>query len=259
MAGIVGALVLVVAGAIAWTVEWRWFAGVRPVPSLSIAVLPFANPGEQHFADGITEDVTTDLSRLADMRVISHDTAFAYKNKPVSAKRIGREPHVRYVLEGSVQRSGGRVRINVQLIDTATDTHLWAERFDRDIGDLLALQKGITGRVGDRSEFTNDSVRSVAAVRASRRARSHPPGSVQNIQAGVAAELCRGDHRARAGAGTRSATCRGAKPARHRADEPRTRRDERHGERRMERAKQLIEQALATKPDSLLARAGRHP
>jgi TolB-like protein/DNA-binding winged helix-turn-helix (wHTH) protein len=151
MAGVVGALALAVAVAIAWRVESRWFAGVRPVPPLSIVVLPFANlggdPGEQYFADGITEDLTTDLSRLADMRVISHDTALTYKDKPVSAKRIGRELGVRYVLEGSVQRSGDRVRINAQLIDAATDTHLWAERFDRGIGDLFALQNEITGRV----------------------------------------------------------------------------------------------------------------
>ena len=87
-------------------------AAARPVPRLSIVVLPFANlagdPGQQYFADGITEDLTTDLSRLADMLVISRDTAFTYKEKPVNAKRIGHELAVRYVLEGSVQRSGNR-------------------------------------------------------------------------------------------------------------------------------------------------------
>ena len=150
MAGVVGVLVLAAATA-AWEVQSRWFAGARPVPHLSIVVLPFANlggdPVQQYFADGITEDLTTDLSRLADMLVISRDTAFTYKAKPVNAKQIGRELGVRYVLEGSVQRSGVQVRINAQLIDAETDTHLWAERFDRGIGDLFALQNEITGRL----------------------------------------------------------------------------------------------------------------
>jgi len=120
-------------------------------PRLSIVVLPFVNlshdPEQQYFADGITEDLTTDLSRLAHMLVISRNSAFTYRDKPVNAKEIGRELGVRYVLEGSVQRSGDRVRVNTQLIDAETDTHLWAERFDRDIGDLFALQNEITSRI----------------------------------------------------------------------------------------------------------------
>ena len=122
-------------------------------PRLSIVVLPFANlsndPEQQYFADGITEDVTTDLSRLAHMLVISRNTAFTYRNKPVDTKQIGRELGVRYVLEGSVQRSGNRVRVTAQLIDAATDTHLWAERLDRDTGDLFALQNEITSRIAN--------------------------------------------------------------------------------------------------------------
>jgi TolB-like protein/class 3 adenylate cyclase len=120
-------------------------------PRLSIVVLPFVNlsndPEQQYFADGITEDLTTDLSRLADMLVISRNSAFTYKNKPVNARQIGRELGVRYVLEGSVQRSGNRVRVNAQLIDAETDTHLWAERFDRATDDLFALQNEITSRI----------------------------------------------------------------------------------------------------------------
>ena len=120
-------------------------------PRLSIVVLPFANlsndPDQQYFADGITEDLTTDLSRIPDMLVISRNTAFTYRNKPVDTKQIGRELGARYVLEGSVQRSGRQVRINAQLIDAQTDAHLWAERFDRDAGDLLALQNEITSRI----------------------------------------------------------------------------------------------------------------
>jgi TolB-like protein/class 3 adenylate cyclase/Tfp pilus assembly protein PilF len=120
---------------------------------LSIVVLPFANlsndPDQQYFADGITEDVTTDLSRIVDMFVISRNTAFTYRNKPIDTKQIGRELGVRYVLEGSVRRSGNQVRVTAQLIDAETDTHLWAERFDRDTGDLFALQDEVTHRIAD--------------------------------------------------------------------------------------------------------------
>jgi TolB-like protein/class 3 adenylate cyclase/Tfp pilus assembly protein PilF len=159
------AIAALVIAAIAW---WAWpvrkpstpptvaaATSVVPLaaPRLSIVVLPFANlsndPAQQYFADGITEDLTTDLSRIPDMLVISRDSAFTYKDKPVNAKQIGRELGVRYVLEGSVQRSGNEVRVNAQLIDAATDTHLWAERFDRGIGDLFALQDEITGRIAN--------------------------------------------------------------------------------------------------------------
>ena len=120
-------------------------------PRLSIVVLPFANHSDdreqQYFADGITEDLTTDLSRIAGSFVISRNTAFTYKDKPVNAKQIGRELGVRYVLEGSVQRSGKQVRVNAELIDAGTDAHVWAERFERDIGDLFALQSEVTSRI----------------------------------------------------------------------------------------------------------------
>jgi adenylate cyclase len=120
-------------------------------PRLSIVVLPFTNlssdPEQQYFADGITEDLTTDLSRIAHMFVISRNTAFTYRGKPVNTKQIGRELGVRYVLEGSVRRSSSRVRINAQLIDAETDAHLWAEQFDRDTGDLFILQNEITNRI----------------------------------------------------------------------------------------------------------------
>ena len=100
-------------------------------PRLSIVVLPFANisadPAQEHFVDGVTESLTTDLSRVRGMVVIARNTAFAYKGKPIDAKTIGRELNVRYVLEGSVQRSGGRMRVNVQLIDAEAGHHLWAE------------------------------------------------------------------------------------------------------------------------------------
>jgi adenylate cyclase len=122
-------------------------------PRLSIVVLPFTNlsndPDQQYFADGITENLTTDLSRIAGMFVISRNSAFTYKGKPVDTKQIGRELGVRYVLEGSVQRSGQQVRVNAQLIDAESDAHLWAERFDGDMSALFALQDEITARIGN--------------------------------------------------------------------------------------------------------------
>src|SRR5215813_12716512 len=120
-------------------------------PRLSVVVLPFANlsndPEQQYFADGITDDLTTDLSRLRNVLVISRSTAFTYKDQRVEVKQIGRELGVRYVLEGSVRRSGSQVRVNAQLIDAATNTHLWAEHFDHNIGDLFAIQNEITSRI----------------------------------------------------------------------------------------------------------------
>src|ERR1700730_1944331 len=122
-------------------------------PRLSVVVLPFTNLSDdreqQYFADGITEDLTTDLSRIAHMFVISRNTAFTYRSKSVDTRQIGRELGVRYVLEGSVRRSGSQARINAQLIDAATGAHLWAERFDRETGDLFALQNEITGRLAN--------------------------------------------------------------------------------------------------------------
>jgi TolB-like protein/Flp pilus assembly protein TadD len=120
-------------------------------PRLSIVVLPFANlgndPDQQYFADGITEDLTTDLSRIAGMFVISRNTAFTYKDERVDTRQIGRELRVRYILEGSIRRSGNQVRVNAQLIDAETDAHLWAERFDSDASDLFALQDEVTNRI----------------------------------------------------------------------------------------------------------------
>ena len=120
-------------------------------PRLSIVVLPFANlsndPEQQYFADGITEDLTTDLSRLPDMFVISRNTAFTYKDKQVETKQVGRELGVRFVLQGSVRRSGNQIRVNAQLIDAETDAHLWADRFDGNTADLFTLQDEITSRI----------------------------------------------------------------------------------------------------------------
>jgi TolB-like protein/Flp pilus assembly protein TadD len=123
-------------------------------PRLSIVVLPFANlsndPGQQYFADGIADELTTELSQIPDSFVISRNTAFTYRNRQVDTRQIGRELGVRYVLEGSVQRSGTQVRVNAQLIDAQSDALLWAEQFDRDTADLFALQDEITGRIRNR-------------------------------------------------------------------------------------------------------------
>ena len=123
---------------------------------LSIVVLPFANmsgdPEQDYFVDGVTESLTTDLSRIRGSFVIGRHTAFTYKGKQVDLKQIGRELNVRYVLEGSVQRSGKRLRVNVQLIGAETGNHLWAERFDKPIVDLFDLQDEIVSRLANTLE-----------------------------------------------------------------------------------------------------------
>ena len=120
-------------------------------PRLSMVVLPFANiggdPEQEHFVDGVTESLTTDLSRIRGAVVIARNTAFTYKGKPLDVKTIGRELNVRYVLEGSVQRGGNRMRVNVQLIDAETGNHLWAERFDKPLADLFDMQDEIVARL----------------------------------------------------------------------------------------------------------------
>jgi TolB-like protein len=120
-------------------------------PRLSIVVLPFANigddPEQEYFVDGVTESLTTDLSRLAGSFVIARNTAFTYKGNPFDVKQIGRDLNIRYVLEGGVQRSGNRMRINVQLIDAETGAHVWAERFDKPVANLFNMQDEIVARL----------------------------------------------------------------------------------------------------------------
>src|SRR6202453_1031574 len=125
----------------------------REPPRLSIVVLPFANLGggaeQEHFVDGVTESLTTDLSRIRGSFVIGRNSAFSYKGKAVDLKQIGRELNVRYVLEGSVQRGGNRMRVNVQLIDAESGKHLWAERFDKPLADLFDMQDEIVARLAE--------------------------------------------------------------------------------------------------------------
>jgi TolB-like protein/class 3 adenylate cyclase len=123
----------------------------RELPRLSIVVLPFANlsndPDQEYFADGITDDLTTDLSRISGSFVIARTTAFTYKGKPIDVKQIGRELGVRYILEGSVRRTGDQVRVNAQLIDAETGAHLWVDQFDTSRANLAQAQSEIAGRL----------------------------------------------------------------------------------------------------------------
>ena len=117
----------------------------------AIAVLPFVNmsgePEQEFFADGITEDILTELSRFRELFVISRNSAFVYKGKPINVQKVAKELGVQYVVEGSVRKAGSRVRITVQLIDAETDRHLWAERYDRDLADIFAIQDEVTSSI----------------------------------------------------------------------------------------------------------------
>jgi adenylate cyclase len=131
-------------------------AMVRPKPAsgkLSIAVLPFINmsgdPEQEYFSDGISEDIITDLSKVAALVVISRNTAFSFKGKSLNLAQVARQLNVRFVLEGSVRKAGGRLRITAQLIEGATDTHVWAERYDRTLDDIFVLQDEIARAIVD--------------------------------------------------------------------------------------------------------------
>ena len=161
IAGIV-ALIVIAGGA------WYFLAGNRIAPRattpppaeaahLSVVVLPFTNlsgdPSQDYFADGITENLTTDLSRIRDSFVIARNTAFTFKGKSIDAKEIGKELGVRYVLEGSVQRDQNRVRVNAQLIDAETGAHIWADRFEEDVADLFKLQDQVVARLANALNY----------------------------------------------------------------------------------------------------------
>ena len=121
---------------------------MKPSQKLSICVLPFANmsgdPEQEYFSDGISEDIITDLSKVSTLGVVSRNTAFSFKGKTVKVRQVANELKVSHVLEGSVRKAGGRVRITAQLIDGANDEHVWAERYDRDLDDIFALQDEIS-------------------------------------------------------------------------------------------------------------------
>jgi TolB-like protein/tetratricopeptide (TPR) repeat protein len=159
---LIGAAAAVIAavGTIGWYQPWR-VAVVPPVqqtgPALSslpsLAVLPFdnlsASADDDYFAEGMTDDLITDLSKISGLMVIARNTVFTYKNKAVDVREVGRELGVRYVLEGSLRRAGNRVRINAQLIDSQTGSHLWADRFDREASDIFAVQDEVIRHIVD--------------------------------------------------------------------------------------------------------------
>jgi adenylate cyclase len=120
---------------------------------LSVCVLPFANMSgdaeQEYFSDGISEDIITDLSKVSALHVVSRNTAFTFKGKPVDVRQVAAQLHVSYVLEGSVRKAAGRVRITAQLIDGANDKHIWAERYDRDLNDIFAIQDEISHAIVD--------------------------------------------------------------------------------------------------------------
>ena len=150
---------------------WKWHPSkmdvaanpnaANPMPRVeapSIAVLPFANmsgdPEQEYFSDGISEDVITDLSRIAGLMVIARNSSFTYKGRSVDVREVGRDLGVRSVLEGSIRRAGNRVRITAQLIDATNGAHLWADRYDRDLTDIFAVQDDVTRRIVDALKVT---------------------------------------------------------------------------------------------------------
>jgi eukaryotic-like serine/threonine-protein kinase len=145
-----GALALLVAvGTVLWMARQR--VSSVAASDRSIAILPLQNFGgraeEDYFSDGMTESLITDLAKVKGLLVIARNSVFGYKNKNVDVRKVGEDLHVRYVLEGSVQRAGDSVRVNVQLIDAATGYHLWAEKYDRPMKDVFAVQDDISGRI----------------------------------------------------------------------------------------------------------------
>jgi len=159
-------------------------AAEKPAPPrLSIVVLPFANLGgdaeHEHFVNGVTESLTTDLSGINNAFVVARNTAFTYKGKPVDAKQVGRELNVRYILEGSIQRGGNRMRVNVQLIDANTGNHLWADRFDKPMADLFDMQDEIV------SQLANQLRPELLAAEARRAEQEADPDSVDLYFQGV--------------------------------------------------------------------------
>src|SRR6266576_1422834 len=137
----------------------RYVAKPEPnIAAASIAVLPFTNmsgdPEQEYFSDGISEDIITDLSKIADLIVIARNSSFAYKGRSVDVRTIGRELGVQSVLEGSIRRAGNRVRITAQLIDATSGGHLWGDRYDRDLTDIFEVQDDVTHRIVDALKLT---------------------------------------------------------------------------------------------------------
>jgi TolB-like protein/DNA-binding winged helix-turn-helix (wHTH) protein/Flp pilus assembly protein TadD len=144
-------------------------AASEPSPRLSLVVLPFQNlggdTGDDHLADGITDDLTTDLSLISGALIVARQSAYTYKNRPTDVRQIGRELRVRYALEGSIRRIGDILRVNVQLISAETGTHLWSDRFDQGISQLAAGQEEITTRLSDTVGFNLVEIEQARSLR----------------------------------------------------------------------------------------------
>ena len=162
LAAALAALLVVIAGGAWWFLNANRPASVASkapaeAARLSIVVLPFANlsgdPGQDYLVDALTDELTTSLARLRDSFVIARNTAMTFKGKPIDAKAIGKDLGVRYVLEGSVQPSGDRMRVNAQLIDAGSGAHLWAEQFDTPRADLLQMQDAIVTHLAHALDF----------------------------------------------------------------------------------------------------------
>jgi TolB-like protein len=171
--------------------------GTAQMPRMSIVVLPFTNlsddPEQQYFADGLVDDLTTDLSRIDGMFVISRNSAFTYKGTAVSAKQISEQLGVRYVLEGSVRQSSSQLRVNAQLIDAQTGAHLWAERFDRDTADLFALQDEITSRIANALDIELIGAEAARPIENPDAPRLHSAGTRRILEVADSGKICRSD------------------------------------------------------------------
>ncbi len=184
---------------------WKWHpdAGgaaaarhdaAKPAATASIAVLPFTNmsgdPEQEYFSDGISEDIITDLSKIAGLIVIARNSTFTYKGQAVDVRTVGRDLGVRAVLEGSIRRAGNRVRITAQLIDATTGAHLWAERYDRDVTDIFAVQDDVTRRIvdalkvtltpADKAKLAGDETANIEAYESAMRGREVLMGNPKN-------------------------------------------------------------------------------
>ncbi len=185
-------------------------------PRLSMIVLPFANIGgdteQDYFVDGVTESLTTDLSRIHGSFVIARNTAFTYRGKAYDVTKIGRELNVRYALEGSVQRSGNRMRVNAQLIDAQSGAHFWAERFERPVTDLFEMQDEIVARIANTLNAQLVAVEARRAERAPAPELHGPPFSGGGLgqQRGHVRKHDQGARLLRARIGPRSRQCRSA-------------------------------------------------
>ncbi len=146
----------------------------------AIAVLPFTNlsgdPKQDYFSDGLTEDILTELSRARDLRVLARNTTFQYKGKSVDVGKLGRELNVRYVLEGSIQRRSDRLRVTAQLIDAKTGTHIWADRYDREMADVFLVQDEIVNQIVAKIAGSYGAIERNEAKSAARKNPERNPG-----------------------------------------------------------------------------------